>query len=509
MATCMLNPKTRTPQRGSHNRFGRDNQLLPSDWGQLQQSDLLRIQKSLSSKLGKSASLIQLEACLMLTALITTARPLETLLHLPVKFVGHNPNPKSLASGLVNHDGKWSWWLPAGAPALSNHPKGTWTEGKGGMIETSPNIWLPTSVGVAELIDRCMSARAVQPSSENIRLFTHSKREIHGLIKSILNSAPTDLDRTRRSAQTIESLQRWLPRKIAQDAGGDPAAASIISDRYRSLANPMTYYGSLSIPKAIRIHSKATEQFDKHGHGACPDGISRLSVGDPNTPTDEAVSAMIRNLASELNQARNVVDRHGAMVRQTSALLAFSLGLRGNGDLPPSVAIDHDTGFCLIADKDRSNPHATRLVWVPPIARLQIAHYEEHLKRLKSSLGANASHQIDEFEAASPNALPLFWVRSSDQIESTPLKSVLKWSKKFSWPGTSNAGRHWLRSKLSRECSAETLGAFFGHWQVGAEPWQSSSALDPLAYRADLDRCLNTILTKVGWKALPCTGCAA
>lgn len=197
------------------------------------------------------------------------------------------------------------------------------------------------------------------------------------------------------------------------------------------------------------------------------------------------------------------------MVRQTSALLAFALGLRGNGVLPSSGAIDQQTGFCLIADKDRFNPHAKRLVWVPPIARSQIAHYEAHLKHLKRSLGINAKRQIDELETASPSALPLFWVHTSDRIESTPLKLVLKWSQEFSWPGESNAGRHWLRSKLSSECSAETLGAFFGHWQVGAEPWQPSSALDPLAYRADLDRCLNPILTRVGWKALTCRKCAA
>lgn len=104
MAPCMLNPDPQAAKR-QPNRFGRDNQLLPSDWEQLQQSDLLRIQKSVRAKLGKSASLNQLEACLMLTAMITTGRSLETLLPLPVKFVGHNLNPKSLASGLVNHDG--------------------------------------------------------------------------------------------------------------------------------------------------------------------------------------------------------------------------------------------------------------------------------------------------------------------------------------------------------------------------------------------------------------------
>ncbi|MBY6014688.1 hypothetical protein KUV75_07215 [Qipengyuania gaetbuli] len=505
----MLAQKSENPRKGSSNRFARDNQLLPNEWGQLQLSDLRRIQDTLSTKFGKAASLKQLEACLMLTAMITTARNLETLLPLSVKFVGRNPDPRSLASGLINHDGKWSWWLPVGAPALSNYPKGTWTEVKVGMIQTSPNVWLPTSVRVAELVDRCMSARAVEPSSGNIPLFTHSKREIRGLIQSILNSASSELDRTRRSAQTIESLQRWLPRKIAQDAGGDPAAASIISDRYRSLAHPMTYYGSLSIPKAIRIHSRATEQFDKHGHGACPEDISHLSVGDPNTPSDEAVFALIRELAFELESAETSAERQAGMVRQTSALLAFSLGLRGSGVLPSSKAIDQQTGFCLVADKDRLNAHAKRLVWVPPIARLQIAHYEDHLRLLKRSLGINANRQIDELEAASPSSLPLFRVHSSDRIESTPLKLVLKWSKKFSWPGASNAGRHWLRSKLSSECSAETLGAFFGHWQVGTEPWQSSSALDPLAYRADLGRCLNAVLTKVGWKALPCTGCAA
>lgn len=496
----MLNQKAQKPQKGSANHFARDNQLLPSEWTQLQQSDLRRIHKTLHAQLGKSASLNQLEACLMLRAMITTARPLETLLSLQMQFVAQNPNPKNLASGLINHDGNWSWWLPAGGPELKHHPKGEWSKSTPGMIQTSPNIWIPCSVETARLVQECLMTRGRKPNEASLPLFTSEKSEIEALIKDLLNLTQNEKNGIRRSAKTIESTQRWLPRKIAQVAGGDPAAALIITERHRSLAKPMTHYGALSIPRAIEIHSNATMDVDRHNHQDCPDNIAHLSVGEPNTPTDDAVSKLTARLAADLSNAKSMVTCHRAMVRQTCALLAFALGLRGIKRIPTFGAIDERTGFCLIADKDVSNPHAKRLVWVPPLARDQLRYYEEHLKRLKIWLGNHKTRKL--LLDAPSHSVTLFSVQRPKRIERIKPSLVLNELQKMGWMGAENAGRHWLRAKLSGLCSGETLAAFFGHSQLGSEAWRSSSALDPLMYRADLERCLGSTLSTAGWRAV-------
>ncbi|MXO47508.1 hypothetical protein GRI69_04460 [Erythrobacter vulgaris] len=496
----MPNQKAQKPKSGSRNRIARDNQLLPSEWRQLQQSDLQRIHRTQRTQLEKSPSLDQLEACLMLRAMITTARPLKTLLPLRIQFVAQNPDPKSLASGLINHDGNWSWWLPAGRPDLKDHPKGKWSKSTPGMIQTSPNVWIPSSVEVSKLVQRCLSARGRKSEEASLPLFTSEKSKIKELILEILHLTENQNSGIRRSAKTIESTQRWLPRKITQVASGDPAAASIITERHSSLAKPMTHYGALSIPRAIEIHSNATMDVDRHHHQDCPDNIATLSVGDPNTPTDEAVSRLAAKLAADLNNAKGMVTCHRAMVRQTCALLAFALGLRGIRRVPTFGAIDERTGFCLIADKDVSNPHAKRLVWVPPLARDQLRYYEEHLKRLKLWLGNDKTRKL--LSDAPSHRVTLFSVHRPKRIERIKPSLVLAELQKIGWMGEENAGRHWLRSKLSGLCSGETLAAFFGHSQLGSEAWRSSSALDPLMYRADLERCLGSTLSSAGWRAL-------
>jgi hypothetical protein len=291
---------------------------------------------------------------------------------------------------------------------------------------------------------------------------------------------------------------------IAQEAGGDPSAALLITGRNHSVAKPMTYYGALAITKAIKIHAVATSKVDRHAHDDCPSELATLSLGDPNTPTDEAVQHLVSRLKASLESGDEDFDsKHFAMMKQTCALVSFALALRGNGVLPSFSAVDRQTGFCQIHDKFRRDPLQARLLWVPQIARDQLQMYEEHLGRIERHLGIAARLKLTEHRQKFASVAPLFWIQDRYRIQFIDLQTVLKSGKSFGWPGRQNAGRHWLRSKMSGRCSAETLSAYFGHWQVGVEPWGATSSLDPLAYRADLKRCLDPILQDVGWCALP------
>lgn len=497
----MPSPDRRSRPSGYTNAVGRENQHLPGDWRELGAADHYRIADALERRSGRQATkatLATLEACMMVRALITTGRPLELLAGLTFRAVQRGSAVAGLPPGLIYRERQWSWWLPSGKPAVTRVPDKT------SMVPISPNIWLPVSTGMAPLLKRCLEARRIQPSAELLPLFVTPEATIQRRVLAILQSRPLGAQKARRSATTVESTHRWLPRVIAQGAGGDPAAASLITGRNQTLARPMTHYGALQLPEAINIHADATRAVDRHHHSEYPAELAALSIGDPQTPTDKAVRDMAQQLAACLvRRGLGEATTHGAMMRHTCALVSFALALRGSGQLPAFKSVDQRTGFCQVHDKYRDDPRQARLMWVPKVARDQLLMYEEHLGRLEQWLGTAARAQLAALRDDPESGAPLFWVRDRYRLEFVDLKKVLLSATSFGWRGRENAGRHWLRSKLSGRCSAETLGAYFGHWQQGVDPWGATSSLDPLSYRADLERCLDTLLRDAGWRAMP------
>jgi hypothetical protein len=481
---------------GDLNVLRRENQLLPGDWRQLGQIDLKRISAALKKQSGKGASLATLEACMMVRAILTTGRPLELLAKLNFEAIGRGDRVASLPSGLYFWDRRWNWWLTAGAPVLKESEQGP------DMDPTSPNIWLPISSNFAVALKRCLILRKVYQNAQSQPLFITSTTSLRSRALAILEMRAVHGSKARRSASTIESAERWLPRALAQEAGGDPGSAALICDRSPSLAKPMMHYGALSMPKAIQRHAVATQSFDGHFHNKYPPEIAALSIGDPRTPTDNAVRSLIEQLSIGLRRAKDVSSIHAAMTFQICALFAFSLGLRGTGGLPNHQSIDDLTGFCVVHDKYRDDPHQARFVWVPQVAREQLARYHEHLNRVLDWLSPEARRAVSSCRDDDDQSLPLFWLVSRDKIRPTTLNKVLSKAKSLGWPGRANAGRHWLRAQLAGQCSAETLGAFFGHWQAGVEPWSEHSSLDPILYRADIQRVLEPTLHKIGWRDL-------
>jgi hypothetical protein len=272
----------------------------------------------------------------------------------------------------------------------------------------------------------------------------------------------------------------------------------------------MTYYGALPMDRAIALHRRTVERVDRHSHPEYPAMLARLSIGDRSTPSDITVRRLSDQLCSSLaNCGRDILQVHDAMTRYTLALLAFALGLRGGGNVPGHHGIDPQTGFAFIHDKYRARPEMMRLVWVGDVARRQLHEYELHLDRLAGEIGIDARTRLADLRAGANGVFPLVQVQDRFRLKPIRPEQLLGGAPSSAWPGRRNSGRHWLRAKLSGRCSAETLAAFFGHWRSGVESWSVTSALDPLRYRADLQRGFDGLLESVGWgvRASPLLAC--
>lgn len=484
------------PGSGWANAVSRRNQMLPRDWTLLGDGDLRRISTVIEQHLRGRTMLATLEACLMVRALLTTGRSFDEVYRLTVYEKRMEGLDLELPAGLIGHEGKWSWWLPAGGPetagAVVDHR----------MEPVSPNIWLPAAAKVCALLNRCLQNR--RNSSGEYPLFETAEDQLRRRVLTILSEDPVGQRKPRRSATTIESVERWLFRALAQEAGGDPAAAALITRRREPIARSSTYYGAMPMRRSIALHKRSLSRVDPHSHARCPAVFAQLAIGDRSTPTDATLRRLTRHLGARLaNSGGEIVEAHEAMSWYTVALLAFALGLRGGGNVPGHHGIDPDTGFAFVHDKYRARPERMRLVWVCDVARRQLREYELHLDRLAYEVGIDARKRLLEVRESANGTLPLVRMQNRFRLAHIGPEHLLDAPPGEFWPGKRNAGRHWLRAKLSGRCSAETLGAFFGHWHTGIEPWSTTSGLDPLRYRADLQRALNGLLESVGWEVRP------
>ncbi|WP_205479537.1 hypothetical protein [Sphingomonas arenae] len=486
-------PSPKEPS-GRRNAIARENQLLPGHWTQLGEIDLARIRTAIAQSRAKQASKATLEACLMLLSVLSTGRRMGELISLTFRFLAPEYAISAAEPGLIFHDKRWSWWLSSGGPARQIGPQMAEM-----MVPTSKNVWLSVSDETELVLRDCLKARKIYAHAGAQRLFETDAGTLQARVLALLNRRMPGEPRVRRSARTIESAERWLMRVIAQDAGGDIAAASLITARHHPLARPMTYYGALPMPRASNIHRQALRRLGQPSAAEFPSELAGLWVGESFTPKDEAVRTLARRLGRNLRFGGNRFwEAHAGMSAYTVALVAFGLGLRGRGGVLPSFeAIDRRTGFLQVHDKYRDDPAAARLVWVCECARTQLSLYHDHLLAMDRHLPSEARAWL-RTSLNSP-AAPLFQVTSSGEMQARSLKQVLHSLRSKGWPGHENAGRHWLRSKLVGKVSGETLGAFFGHWHHGVQPWGLTSALDPMSYQADLKPVLDPALAWVGW----------
>lgn len=487
---------------GRANAVGRYNQMMPGDWTHLGPGDLERIAGAVRRRVEARSTLVALEGCLMVQAILTTGRRLNQLhglrvVKVPLKgiILAH------LDPGLILRDRKWSWWLPAGRIKAGKTPKPDM------MKPLSNNVWLPVSRNTRAVLLRCIKERGVGVHQLDYPLFKTPAATLRLEAQEILSEA-IGLSNTRRSATTVASAERWLFRAITHEPGGDPAAAALITQRGHSVAKPMTYYGSLSILRAIELHGQTVKRADEYSHTECPGELARLSIGEARTPADSAVRRLSSQLAERLAKAGgDVVEAHAAMSAYTLALLAFALGLRGIGRVPGHRGIDAGTGFAFVHDKDFDRIDKIRMVWVCEIARKQLHEYEKHLDKLANVVGIQARKELADIRASANDKFPHVELQNRFRLHGGAIKEAVRVWEHAAWPGRPNAGRHWLRGKLSGLCASETLAAFLGHWQSGVQPWSTTSALDPLRYRADLQQAFDGLLQGVGWEVRPSPLC--
>lgn len=260
-----------------------------------------------------------------------------------------------------------------------------------------------------------------------------------------------------------------------------------------------------------------------------PAAIHESLVGDDRVPRIESVKALIDALRETLlalpapRRRADVIQRHNALTTYTALGLALTTGFRAvRTPIPDLTAIDQQTGFMCLQEKDRSDGAHGRIVWLPERIRTQVRDYLCHLQRLRrylpqdwpTELYVPATKHRDRSGYGGESyslslAHTLFFIEETDaagcrpvELTGTTLQQHLNAVRAGHW-SVANAGRHLLRSYLAAaECPTTLINAHLGHWHYGEEPWGHYSAFDPLQYRRAIAPHLDRLLDVLGYESI-------
>ena len=162
---------------------------------------------------------------------------------------------------------------------------------------------------------------------------------------------------------------------------------------------------------------------------------------------------------------------------------------------------DLETGFIVISDKDDNVNSNSRIIWLAPPLRRQIKLYLLHLEKLSQSVSGHptiAANLDDVLGSKKPENPLLFLLSETFQWVSVTPAKLRALTPEFPLPV--NINRHYLRSILrDKDCPAEYVDAFMGHWQRGQEPFGQFSTLSPEEVFSAIAPVFDELRREAGW----------
>ena len=255
--------------------------------------------------------------------------------------------------------------------------------------------------------------------------------------------------------------------------------------------------------------------------------IGNTLTGDDRVPRIESLKDGISRLQDRLSTIPDQSDWaeqlrwHNDLTAYTAMVTALVTGLRSvRTPIPDLTAIDSETGFLNLHEKDTMDGSHARIVWLPPEVCKQIDNYRQHLSRFHRltrgrvpvELKVKARKNQERLRYNSPSyTLDLrktfFFVKPKKnnggkavEFRGKTLQEHLNASGENWWP-VPNAGRHFLRTFLvERQCDDTLINTLLGHWGLGEASWGPYSTFDPLRFREHIRPHLEALLETIEFR---------
>ncbi|MDY0268895.1 hypothetical protein [Trichloromonas sp.] len=478
-------------QRAARTALTNRNQALPHHWQGLTQNEVMRFWDAIDwlSRNQTSNSKTTNPNDVLATTMATMLFCGKSVNEVADMRIYHGDPPDHPRSGLLHRHGQWYWVsVPYSVDYGDETPKGTC------LILPLPQcthaVFQHLALSYSDTIGALTDISALQT-------------DIQTIITGINKKYGTRLTRERVSHYLFEQVQK--------QEGADVASAMYITGKSAYLGTVVSHYTRQTGIRLTSIYIKVWEgifpaPLEDHPGKNLP---QNPDIGSSRVPKRETVQSLVAQLRQQTctwrdfyagnKDHRNLIQYHNALTRYTAIFIAYATGIRAvTHPFPDGENIDHETGFCVISDKDSDDRYHTRLVWLPPDCHRQYLLYRNHSK-LVASIMANVRN--DFFTRAQDR---FFFLDENGSPAAITPKRLYDFSD-LPTPITiaENGNRHMLRSwLLVRGASPEVINAYLGHWFLGEEPWAQHSALSPHQYRLSLSTHVQELLDHLGFEPI-------
>jgi hypothetical protein len=431
-----------------------------------------------------------------------------------IKLVPQPAKCKDLLGLHREKDGSYYWVIKPHVPKQSNIPEKIL---KGQALLLARRYVLPVPPEAERVLLKHLSSISI--TVEPVRIFSGKPG---GYLKSATEFINT-LRAQHRFRLTLRRISEVLHKVVARLAGSDISLAMALTGRADQVGNVSHFYTAHSLVRLEIYYQKACTAIRELA--GLPTGSQLIEprdtgyyVGSKYVPKEKTVKDLVTGMVERLEFARQkvrlgVADAplrlHNDLTVYTIMLIGFATGYRAVADpLLQDAEIDHETGFCVISDKDGEDYYHTRIIWLPTICLDQLDLYRNHLNALQEWL---FTRNLDLYFAARQTAVtgksgirqyPLLFLLKEDMSGvSVQPRYLTKLLAQVPYAMKINSNRHYLKTTLLQSgCPTEVLSAFLGHWERGLESWGKYSGLSPLVYRQELSGPLVKLLKNDGWK---------
>ncbi len=323
--------------------------------------------------------------------------------------------------------------------------------------------------------------------------------------------------RLRSLLRRIDPSGRTVPQKIGkalfqhilERTGGDLASAALLTRTNHYLASVRRFYATPAISHLQGIYCDATRSLAQElrlgGHSAqsaAPtvgnQGNHPSAVGSRLCPTRNAVKRAVRLLKLQIrkpsqpeadgNSRVGFIRRHNWYTLYCVWSFSLAAGMRGiHSPYLRSSAIDPNSGFASLTDKDSGSGYHRRLIWLPNGIRKQIQLYEVYLASLRRLGLPGATRKR-----------PCYFLSDSGQPDDVRPATIVHQTSQF-FPFPANFARRFVRTELLEDgVPPEVMDAWMGHWWQGEEPWGPYSTFSYSQYRQTLESKLVPFLDDLG-----------
>lgn len=478
-------------QRAARTALTNRNQALPHHWQGLTQNEVMRFWDAIDwlSRNQTSNSKTTNPNDVLATTMATMLFCGKSVDEAADMRIYHGDPPAPPLPGLLHRHGQWYWVsVPYSVDYGDETTKDTY-------------LILPLPQCTHAVFHSCASS-----CSDTISALT----DISAL-QTDIQTIITGINKKYGTRLTRERVSHYLFEQIQKQEGADVASAMYITGKSAYLGTVVSHYTRQAGTRLTSIYRAVWEGiFSAHLADLPEENLPQNpDIGSARVPSRKVVQSLVaqlrqqictwRDFYAENKDHRNLIQYHNALTRYTAIYIAYATGIRAvTHPFPDEENIDHETGFCVISDKDSDDHYHTRLIWLPPGCHNQYLLYRTHSK-LVASIMVNIRSDFfakaqDRFFFLDENGSPAA-ISPKRLYDFSDLPTPISIAE--------NGNRHMLRTwLLFREVPPEIVNAFLGHWFLGEEPWAQHSALSPHQYRMTLSTHILKLLDALGFEPI-------